>query len=141
MVVAADDTRFSLSEARLGIIPAVISQALMTSLGPRNARQLTLRSEPFNAATAVRVGLIQVAVPERELDALIAVWAREIRAGAPGALAGAKALFHAMTHGDMTPEERRERIVNLGAERRLSAEAQEGLGAFLEKRRPAWNPE
>jgi enoyl-CoA hydratase/carnithine racemase len=46
-----------------------------------------------------------------------------------------------MTHGDMTPEERRERIVNLGAERRLSAEAQEGLGAFLEKRRPAWNPE
>ena len=141
MVVAAVDTRFSLSEARLGIVPAVISQALITSLGPRNARQLTLRSEPFDAATAVRTGLIQVAVPERELDAIIAVWAAEIRAGAPGALAGAKALFHAMTHGDMTPEERRERIVELGAERRLSAEGQEGLGAFLEKRRPAWNPE
>jgi methylglutaconyl-CoA hydratase len=141
MAVAADDTRFSLSEVRLGIVPAVISQALLTSIGPRHARELLLRAQPFDAATAMRVGLIQTAVPADQLDEVVAEWCGQLRAGAPGALAQAKALFHDLTHGDLSPAERRERIVELAAERRLSAEAQEGLGAFLEKRRPAWNPE
>lgn len=141
MVVAAEDTRFSLSEVRLGIVPAVISQALLTSVGPRHARELLLRAEPFDATTALRVGLIQAVVPADQLDDIIGEWCVQLRAGAPGALASAKELFHDLTHGNLTSGERRERIVQLAAERRLSPEAQEGLGAFLEKRRPAWNPE
>lgn len=141
MVVAAEDTRFALSEVRLGIVPAVISQALLSTIGPRHARELVLRAAPFDAATALRVGLVQAVAPADRLDDVIEEWCTQLRAGAPGALAQAKALFHDLTHGQPTPAERREQIVQLAADRRLSAEAQEGLGAFLEKRRPAWNPE
>lgn len=139
--IAAEGTRFSLSEARLGIVPAVISEAVLTALGPRNTRQLMLRSEPFNTEEALRVNLIQEVVPETELDDAIEQTISQFRAGAPGALADIKKLLHSLTHIPMGPDERREMIVNLGADRRASDEGQEGLRSFAEKRRPAWNPD
>jgi methylglutaconyl-CoA hydratase len=136
--IAAEGTRFSLSEARLGIVPAVISQAVLTSLGPRNARQLMLRSEPFNTDEALKVGLVQEVVPETQLDGAIEEVADQFRAGAPGALADIKSLLHALTHAAVSPAGRRAMILNLAADRRESAEGQEGLRSFIEKRKPAW---
>jgi methylglutaconyl-CoA hydratase len=136
--IAAAGTRFSLSEARLGIVPAVISQAVLTSLGPRNARQLMLRSEPFNTDEALRVGLVQEVVLESDLDGAIEEIAGQLRAGAPGALADIKTLLHTLTHTNVTPEGRRAMILNLAADRRTSDEGQEGLRSFLAKRKPTW---
>ncbi len=141
LVVASDDTRFSLSEARLGLVPAVISQAILLALGPRNVRELMVRSEPFGVTDALRLNLIQRAAPLADIDNVIDQWMAEIRAGAPGALADSKILLHALTCAGMTASEQRELILNLAADRRASDEGQEGLAAFLEKRPPDWNPE
>lgn len=138
IVVASEGTRFSLSEARLGIVPAVISQAVVTSLGPRNARQLMLRAEPITTEEALRIGLIQEAVPEAELDDAVEEFVNQLRQAAPGAQAEIKRLLHALTHTQPDPVARREMILDLAVERRASAEGQEGLRAFTEKRAPAW---
>ncbi len=136
--IAGDGTRFSLSEARLGIVPAVISEAVLTSLGPRNTRQLMLRSEPFGTDEALQMGLIQDVVPAPDIDEAIAEVIAQIRSGAPGALADIKRLLHTLTHTPVTPEGRRSMILNLAADRRASVEGQEGLRSFLEKRKPGW---
>ena len=138
IAVAAEGTRFSLSEARLGIVPAVISEAVLTALGPRNARQLMLRSEPFGTDEALKIGLIQEVVPAAELDDAVEEFASQLRAGAPGALADIKRLLHTLTHKNPTREARRLMILNLAADRRASEEGQEGLRSFLEKRKPDW---
>ncbi len=136
--IAAEGTRFSLSEARLGIVPAVISEAVLTSLGPRNARQLMLRSEPFGTDEALQIGLVHEVVPAEDLDQAIEEVVGQFRAGAPGALADIKHLLHALTHSNLTRDGRRSMILNLAADRRASEEGQEGLNSFLEKRKPAW---
>ena len=136
--IAAEGTRFSLSEARLGIVPAVISEAVLTALGPRNARQLMLRSEPFGTDEALGIGLVQEVVPAAELDGAVEEVVGQFRAGAPDALADIKRLLHTLTHTNPTREGRRAMILNLAADRRESDEGQEGLRAFLEKRKPAW---
>ncbi|MFW6075470.1 MAG: enoyl-CoA hydratase-related protein [Chloroflexota bacterium] len=139
VVVAAEGTRFSLSEARLGIVPAVISHAVVTALGPRHARQLMLRSEPFSAEEALAIGLAQDVVPEQELDAAVTQMANQLRKGAPGALTEIKRLIHTLSLGELSRDEEREMILAIAAERRTSNEGQEGLNAFLEKRPPAWD--
>jgi enoyl-CoA hydratase/carnithine racemase len=136
--IAVEGTRFSLSEARLGIVPAVISEAVLTALGPRNARQLMLRSEPFNTEEALRIGLVQEVVAAEEIDAAIEEVVGQFRQGAPGALADIKKLLHTLTQTPVTPEGKRSMILNLAADRRASEEGQEGLRAFLEKRKPSW---
>ena len=136
--IAVEGTRFSLSEARLGIVPAVISEAVLTSLGPRNARQLMLRSEPFGTEEALAIGLIQEVVPADGMDAAIEQVADQFRAGAPGALADIKLLLHTLTHKNPTRDGRRSMILSLAADRRASDEGQEGLRSFVEKRKPDW---
>ena len=136
--VATEGTRFSLSEARLGIVPAVISEAVLTALGPRNARQLMLRAEPFGTEEALKIGLVQEVVPAAQLDDAVQEVIGQFRAGAPGALADIKRMLHTLTHMHPTREGRRAMILNLAADRRASDEGQEGLRAFLDKRKPAW---
>ncbi|MGH9173040.1 MAG: enoyl-CoA hydratase-related protein [Vicinamibacterales bacterium] len=141
LVVASEGTRFSLSEARLGLVPAVISPAVITALGSRTAKALMLLAEPFGTDEALRLGLIQRVVAEEGLDAAVGEWLAMIRANAPGALRDAKALVSGLTSNVLTPREQRDRVVTLAASRRADLEGQEGLSAFLEKRRPAWRPE
>lgn len=141
LVVAADDCRFSLSEARLGLVPAVIGTATIRALGHRNTRAIMMLSEPFSIDHALKVGLIQEAAPEHEMDSVIERWVSQIRAGAPGALADAKKLLQNVTSPDLTSAEIRHRALEMGGDRRADPEGQEGLQAFIEKRRPAWNPE
>jgi methylglutaconyl-CoA hydratase len=141
LVVAADDCRFSLSEARLGLVPAVIGTATIRALGHRNARAIMMLSEPFGVDHAQKVGLIQEAVPEAELDTVIDRWLSQIRAGAPGALADAKKLLHNVTSPDLSSSEIRARALEMAGDRRQDPEGQEGMRAFIEKRKPNWNPE
>lgn len=141
LVIAADGTRFSLSEARLGLVPAVIGPSVINAVGPRAAKALMLLAEPFGPEEAREYGLVQRVVAEEELDAAIDDWLRMIRANAPGALRDAKALVAGLTTSVLTRREQRDRVITLAANRRADPEGQEGLSAFLEKRRPAWNPE
>ena len=141
LVVAAEGTRFSLSEARLGLVPAVIGPSVISAVGPRTAKALMLLAEPFGPEEARQYGLVQRVVAEGELDAAVEDWLRMIRANAPGALRDAKALVAGLTSSVLTRREQRDRVVALAANRRADPEGQEGLGAFLEKRRPSWNPE
>lgn len=141
LVVAAVETRFSLSEARLGLVPAVIGPIVINAVGPRTAKALMVLAEPFGPEEALAYGLIHRVVAEAELDAAIEDWQRMIRANAPGALRDAKALVAGLTTGVLTRREQRDRVVTLAANRRADPEGQEGLGAFLEKRRPSWNRE
>ncbi len=141
LVVADNEARFSLSEARLGLVPAVIGPSVINAVGPRTAKALMLLAEPFGANEAREYGLIQRVVAENELDAAIDDWLRMIKANAPGALRDAKSLVMGLTSSPLTRREQRDRVVALAADRRADPEGQEGLGAFLEKRRPSWNLE
>jgi methylglutaconyl-CoA hydratase len=141
LVVAAEGTRFSLSEARLGLVPAVIGPSVINAVGPRTAKALMLLAEPFSAEEAREYGLIHRVVSDGELDAAVEDWLQMIRANAPGALRDAKSLVALLTSSVLTHREERDRVVSLAANRRADPEGQEGLGAFLEKRRPSWNPE
>ena len=141
LVVASDDTRFSLSEARLGLVPAVIGKSVVRALGPRQARAAMLLAEPFNADEARRIGLVHRVVSTEALDEAVETWVSQIRSNAPGALRDSKVLVHDIAFGGFSDEEIRARSTSLAADRRAGAEGQEGMNAFLEKRHAAWNSE
>lgn len=135
--VALDSALFGFTEARLGIIPAVISPYALDKIGTGHARRYFLTAERFNAADALRIGLVQhVATSAAGLDEWIAKIAAEILANGPQAVAAAKALIDdvAACPWECVAELTARRI----AERRVSDEGQEGLKAFLEKRKPRW---
>ena len=119
---------FAFSEVKLGIIPAVISPYALAKIGPSAARRFFVTGERFDAATALRIGLVHEVV--EDLDAAVERILGELRAAGPRAARHAKRLVLDRPDG---PETAR-RI----AERRTSDEGQEGLRAFLERRKPDW---
>jgi len=119
---------FAFSEVKLGIIPAVISPFALTKIGPSAARRYFITGERFDAATALRIGLVHEVAAD--LDAAVERVLAEIQNAAPRAARHAKKLVLERPDG---PETAR-RI----AERRTSDEGQEGLKAFLERRSPDW---
>lgn len=137
IVIAADETRFSLSEARLGIVPAVISPYVLAALGPREGKARMLLAAPFDAAEALRIGLIHRAVPAGELDSAINQAVSDLLKSPPGALATIKRL-PGLIAGDAALT--RHVTTALLIERLASDEGQEGLRAFLEKRPASWVP-
>lgn len=138
VAVAAEGTRFSLSEARLGLVPAVIAPYVVAALGGREAKAQMLRAAPFDADDAMRCGLIHQVVPADTLDAAAEDVVADLLRGAPGALAAIKRLPAALNGAD--PAATRAATTALLVERLASAEGQEGLRAFLEKRPAAWAP-
>jgi methylglutaconyl-CoA hydratase len=141
LAIASEGTRFSLSEARLGLVATTIGTSMVRALGARQARALMLLAEPFGTDEALRVGLIQRAVAEAELDSAVDEWVRQMRGNAPGSLRETKRIVHDIAWGGFAPDELRQRSIELAYERRADPEGQEGMNAFLEKRRPSWNPE
>ena len=137
VVVAANDALFSLSEVRLGILPAVISPFVLRRLGQGVGRALFLTGERFSAERALQVGLIDRMVAPEGLDAAVDEVIGELLKGGPVAHAKIKELIPKV-HG-RTPEEMADLTARTNAEARASAEGQEGLKAFLEKRRPSWS--
>ena len=128
VVIAEDDALFAFSEVKLGIAPAVISPFALAKIGPGPARRWFVTGERFDAWTALWMGLVhEVTV---DLDRAVEDVLGEIAAAGPEAARAAKTLARAPL-----PAEETARLI---AERRTSAEGQEGLRAFLEKRAPVW---
>jgi methylglutaconyl-CoA hydratase len=139
IAVASDAAIFCLSEARLGLIPAVISPYVVAAMGPRQARRWFLTAERFDAAEASRIGLVHRVVAADGLDAAVNEMTAALLAGGPAAQAAAKRLVAdvaARPLDDALVEETAKRI----AEIRATPEGREGVVAFLEKRKPDWAP-
>ncbi len=136
VVVAADDALFGFTEVVLGILPAMISPYVVRKIGINAARELCLSGARFDATRAKAIGLASDVVPAAGLDAAVEHHVQLFLKAAPGAVARAKTLLR-QVHGRL-PED----VVGLTtaaiADQRVSAEGQEGLRAFLEKRPAAW---
>ncbi len=136
IAIAAEGTVFSLAEVKLGILPAVISPYVLRAIGPRQARDLFLTGDRFDAREAFRIGLVHAVVPVSDLEKAVARKVASLKSSAPEAIGVAKRLIEEVT--GLRPEEAIPLTVRTIAERRASAEAREGLTAFLEKRKPDW---
>jgi len=130
IVVAAPDAVFAFSETKLGIVPAVISPFALAKVGPSWARRLFPTGERFGAELAQRIGLVHEI--DTDLDGAVGRVLGELRSAGPRAARAAKRL---VLDAPLDGLETAQRI----AERRTSDEGQEGLKAFLERRRPDWS--
>ena len=137
IVVASPGAIFGFTEVRLGIIPAVISPFALAKIGRSAARELFLTGARFSAARAKEIGLVHAVVPADELDAAVQRYVDKLLAAGPEAVAAAKALIRDVW--DRPRDEAMPITANAIAERRVSAEGQEGLTAFLEKRAARWS--
>jgi len=137
IAVGTPEAKFCLSEAKLGLSPATISPYVMRAMGEREARRYFLTAEVFDAAEALRIGMLSLLVPVQELDANIDSLVKHLLAGGPEAHAKIKALIRAVAGrkpDDALVEETAKHI----AEIRGSPEGKEGIASFLEKRKAAW---
>jgi methylglutaconyl-CoA hydratase len=133
IAVAADDAIFGFSEVKLGIIPAVISPFVVPRIGSGAARRYFLTGERFGAETAVRIGLVHEVVAPGELDDAVSSVLGELATAGPQAAREAKRLIREGPRDEQT--------ANVAARLRAGTEGQEGLRAFLERRRPSWTEE
>lgn len=135
--VASDSATFSFSEVRIGVVPAVISVPLRERVLPHALHRYFLTGETFDAGRAVEIGLVTSAVPAEKLDTEVRRLTDDLILGAPGALARTKALLHgsepSLLQGLKAMQE-------LSKSYFSSAEGQEGVNAFADKRKPAWVP-
>ena len=139
IAIGVEGAKFSLSEVKLGLVPAVISPYVSAAVGARQARRLFLAAEVFDAAEALRIGLLHQCVPAGELDAAVDRSLHWLGKGGPVAQHEAKRLAlrqAGMTESQALAED--ERNAALIAALRVSPEGQEGLAAFLDKRAPRW---
>jgi len=139
VAIAVDTAKFGLTEVKLGLVPAVISPYVVAAIGPRHARRLFVSGEVFEAADAARIGLVHQITFADKLDENVERMADVLCNGGPAAQREAKLL--ALRIGGMQPEAAQSTDVEnaaLIAALRVSAEGQEGLAAFLGKRKPHW---
>ena len=137
IVIATAATQFGFSETKLGIIPAVISTFVLPKIGESHARALFATGQRFDADRAVQIGLVHEVLGDvAALDARLEELLSELGSAGPNAARAAKALVRELMSLD--PDEARRHTVRHIAQQRASAEGQEGLAAFLEKRPPAW---
>jgi len=127
---------FGFTEVKLGIMPAVISPFVVAKIGVSHARALFLTGERFDARRAAAIGLVHRVVPAEALDAEIDALGAEFVTAGPEAVARAKALVAEVAAADA--EEATAITTRAIARARTSAEGQEGLRAFLERRDAAW---
>lgn len=138
LVVASRASRFCLSEVRIGLIPAVISPYVVRALGERQARRYCLSAEVFSAEAAAGWGLVHELVEDDQaLDARCESLVTALLSNGPQAVREAKRLVRAVS-GRVIDAEVRELSAQWIADVRVSDEGQEGLSAFLQKRKPAW---
>jgi methylglutaconyl-CoA hydratase len=137
MAVASEHASFCLSEVKLGLIPAAISPYVAKAMGARSARRYWLTAERFGAAEALRLGLLHSVVKAEDLDAGVDALVAALIANGPEAIASCKDLIAAVA-GRPVSEDLIADTARRIAERRSSPEGREGVGAFLEKRKPSW---
>ncbi|MCC7033872.1 MAG: enoyl-CoA hydratase/isomerase family protein [Acidobacteria bacterium] len=136
IVVSTDTTVFGFTETKLGILPAMISPFVLPKIGVSAARELFLTGMRFDARRAKEIGLVHAVVPEALLDETVQRYVNELLSAAPTAVAAAKGLIPLVW--GRRPEEVADRTAEAIAEQRVSPEGQDGLRAFLEKRKPGW---
>jgi len=137
IAVAAEAATFCLSEARLGLIPAVISPYVVSAMGPRAARRYFLTAEVVDAAAALRLGLVHEVARADALDASVEALVAKLLGCGPAAQAECKSLVARVARGpldDAMVADTASRIARI----RVSSEGREGIAAFLEKRKPGW---
>jgi len=142
MAVSSEAASFSVSEARMGILPAVIGPHLVNAVGLREARRLALTASRIGADEAQRMGLVQRVVPAAELDAAVDALVADLLACGPQAQAEIKQLYARLAPGPQGFKdwaEVRELTAQTIARVRTTPEAREGFAAFLGKRKPNWN--
>jgi methylglutaconyl-CoA hydratase len=137
IAIGVATAKLSLSEVRLGLVPATISPYVIAAIGQRQARRLFLTAASFDAEEAKRVGLLHEVVSVDQLDSSIEQLTSQLLLNGPAAVREAKRLIRNVTgrsDRDVLVEETSELLAKL----RVSDEAKEGLSAFLEKRKPNW---
>jgi methylglutaconyl-CoA hydratase len=137
MAIGSDDAQFCLSEVKIGLAPAVISPFVVQAIGERHARRYALTAERFNGTRAREIGLLAECYPAAELESHVQQWVANLLLNSPQAMRVSKDLLRETAHGELSPALRRY-CENTIARIRVSAEGQEGLRAFLQKREPAW---
>ena len=138
--VAEEGTVFAFTEVRLGISPATIAPFVLRKIGYSQTRALFLTGERFDAEKAREIGLVHEVVAEDDLDTAVQEKVEGLLKGGPEALAATKALLRELRDAERG-EEATEIMARRIAELRTGEEGQEGLGAVLEKREPAWREE
>lgn len=138
IVITQKDTLFSLSEVKLGLIPATIAPYVLRAIGERQCRRYFQTAERFNGETAKDIGLAhEVVINDGEMESKLAVILEALSANAPFARSEAKKLAL-----DLAGKPLDQNLMNDTASRiaqiRSGAEAKEGLNAFLEKCKPSW---
>lgn len=136
LVVAADDAVFGFSEVKLGILPAVISPYVLAKIGRSAARELFLTGSRFGAARAREIGLVHRVVPPGDLDQAVSAAIAEVLSAGPEAVAAAKQMIRQVWPLDAA--EAAALTSEVIAARRVSPEGQEGIRAFLGKRKAGW---
>jgi methylglutaconyl-CoA hydratase len=138
MAVATEGASFCLSEVKIGITPATISPYVVAAIGRKAARRYFTTAERFSAPTAAHLGLVSEVVEEDRLDEQLEKLVEALLSNSPRAVSAAKQLVL-----DVAGREINQRLIDETSERiariRVSPEGQEGLTAFLEKRKPAWS--
>jgi methylglutaconyl-CoA hydratase len=137
IAVAADSACFSLSEVKLGLIPATISPYVIRAIGVRAARRYVITAERFDAAEAHRIGLVHTIATGDALDGAVESVVASILRNGPGAVTKSKQLVQDV-EGRLLSDDLLAETARQMAEIRGSDEAREGVRAFLEKRLPAW---
>jgi methylglutaconyl-CoA hydratase len=137
IAIGAMGAKFGLTESRLGLLPAVISPYVIAAIGARQARRWFATAETFDAAEALRIGLLHQVVVAEELDAAVQRQIDLLLKAGPQASSSAKKLIR-----DVAAQHDRDALdaanATLIARLRVSPEGQEGLSAFLDKRKPGW---
>lgn len=139
IAIGADDAKFALSEVKLGLVPSVISPYVVDAIGLRQARRLFVTGEVFDAEQAVNIGLLHQAVGATELDDTVAEIVRRLEKTGPQARRVAKRLALRVAGRNEREQVKLDtENAELIARLRVSDEGQEGLTAFLDKRKPNW---
>jgi methylglutaconyl-CoA hydratase len=135
--VTASSARFGLTSVRNGLLAAIAIPVLIQAVGPRMARQLLMHGGMFDAATALRIGLVDQVVEPADLDRTVATLAAELKLGAPSVQQLVKKLITQVSAREHDIE-----VANLLGEyvanQCVTPEASEGMKAFLDKRKPKW---
>lgn len=141
-VIALDSARIALSEAKLGILPAVIGPYVYRRVGSAQFRRLAMLAGRFDGREALNIGMIdQVSTSSEESAEMVDAAIATVMSTGPVAVTEAKRLVQTFDRWHGTDEDLRRWTLDKTSEMRGSPEGQEGLSAFLDRRPPAWSPE
>jgi len=136
LAVAVESAKFAFSEVRVGVAPAVISVVCLPRMSQRDAAELLLTGERVSAERARTAGLLNAVVPDDGLDAYVAGWVTQLRAGGPTALAATKTLLREVP--TLNRADAFDMTAQMSAALFAADEGKEGMAAFLERRPAGW---